>query len=264
MPFASFRCLLLGSPLVLAALILAGCGGARHPKRRNFAAGLHRRGSGRLGALAAAADGRRPTTPNGPESVSVAQFRLAKRFGPSLWDAAVVRAQRRRRAARRARSGRSGRPAERPGDDRRPAARTYEIDVHPRGPQARRPASRSSSTGGGVPAHVPDRGRRARRRVPTPATAADARSGSASGGARRAARRPAAAARASCPAVERGLEHVVELVREHERRAPSRVPRRELLEVGLVLARQDHALQPGALRRRAPSRARRRSGAPGR
>ena len=72
------------------ALILAGCGGAASPEAQEL------RGPG----FSAEAPGgwelsRPPRTvaadnPDGPESVSVAQFRLAKRFQPSLWPAAVV------------------------------------------------------------------------------------------------------------------------------------------------------------------------------
>ena len=64
-------------------------------------------------------------------------------------------------------------------------------------------------------------------------------------------------------AVERGGEHLLDRVGEDELELVARLLR-QLVEVGLVLARQDHALQPGALRPRAPSRGRRRSAAPGR
>jgi hypothetical protein len=66
--------------------------------------------------------------PDGPESVSVAQFRLARRFRPSLWDAAVVElndvaARLAERIGPEAVVGRSGQTTI---AGRR--ARTYEID----------------------------------------------------------------------------------------------------------------------------------------
>lgn len=71
--------------------------------------------------------------PDGPESVSVAQFRLARRFQPSLWDAAVVElndvaARLAERIGPEAVVGRSGQTTI---AGRR--ARTYEIDYTRKG-----------------------------------------------------------------------------------------------------------------------------------